>query len=104
MSGFMVPEYDHGVFWEVESESGWQTLVPGWLVGSEPSLQDFTAYTDCGKPASFEKIEGWFARLSAPGYLDSTDWSGPFETEKEARKHVEDFHEVDADTGDSLHE
>jgi len=100
----MIPEYDHGVFWSVESEKGWSTLVPGHLVGSDPALQDFTDYTECGEPLSFEKAEGWFARLSAPGYLDSTDWSGSFETEKEAREHVRDFYEVDDDTGECLDE
>lgn len=27
---------------------------------------------------------GWYARLSAPGYMDATEWSGPFGTEDEA--------------------
>ena len=27
---------------------------------------------------------GWHARLSAPGYLDCTDWIGPYATEDEA--------------------
>lgn len=27
---------------------------------------------------------GWYSRLSAPGYLDCTDWFGPYETEDEA--------------------
>lgn len=26
----------------------------------------------------------WFSRLSAPGYLDCTDWIGPFDDEREA--------------------
>jgi hypothetical protein len=29
---------------------------------------------------------GWYYRLSAPGYLDCTDWYGPFATEIEAMK------------------
>lgn len=27
---------------------------------------------------------GWYARLSAPGYLDCTDWHGPYESEAQA--------------------
>jgi hypothetical protein len=27
----------------------------------------------------------WFARLSAPGYLDCTDWLGPFDTIEQSR-------------------
>jgi hypothetical protein len=29
-------------------------------------------------------LAGWYSRLSAPGYLDCTDWIGPFDTEDEA--------------------
>ena len=27
---------------------------------------------------------GWYSRLSAPGYLDCTDWQGPYSCEDEA--------------------
>lgn len=27
---------------------------------------------------------GWYSRLSAPGYLDCTDWSGPYKSQDEA--------------------
>ena len=37
---------------------------------------------------------GWYSRLSAPGYMDCTEWSGPFETELEA---VLDLHELYGD-------
>lgn len=38
-----------------------------------------------------EVIKGaWMARLSAPGYLDCTEWTGPFETEAEARAYLSD--------------
>ena len=40
---------------------------------------------------------GWYSRLSAAGYLDCTDWSGPFETEGEALDYICDLHEVDRD-------
>ena len=33
---------------------------------------------------------GFFARLSAPGYLDCTEWVGPFVTEAEALAAVTD--------------
>lgn len=35
---------------------------------------------------------GWFARLSAAGYLDCTDWIGPFDTELEAIKALWEEH------------
>ena len=31
-----------------------------------------------------EDLAGYYFRLSAPGYLDCTDWSGPYQTEEEA--------------------
>jgi len=31
-----------------------------------------------------EDLAGYYFRLSAPGYLDCTDWSGPFQSEEEA--------------------
>lgn len=27
---------------------------------------------------------GWYSRLSAPGYLDCTEWQGPYESEAHA--------------------
>ena len=29
-----------------------------------------------------------YARLSAPGFLDCTDWSGPFQSVEEAAQHL----------------
>ena len=29
-------------------------------------------------------LAGWYARLSAPGYMDATDWIGPFDSEDES--------------------
>jgi len=40
---------------------------------------------------------GWYARLSAPGYLDCTEWSGPFERGDDALAYVCELYEVDED-------
>ena len=49
--------------------------------------------------------DGWYARLSAPGYLDATDWEGPFNTEAEALRFIldyyDDYYECD-ENGDPL--
>ncbi len=37
-------------------------------------------------------VFGWFGRMSAPGYLDSTDWSGPFDSEEETEEHLEEMY------------
>lgn len=38
---------------------------------------------------------GWYSRLSAPGYLDCTDWQGPYVNAFRAIRAVCDFYEVD---------
>lgn len=45
-----------------------------------------------GVPDSLEVIEGWGARLSAPGYMDCTDWS-VFATESEANKFLAEYYD-----------
>lgn len=58
--GFMTPDYYFGVC--VMSQDGW---IPDDGSVEEPE--------DCK--------EGWLARLSASGYMDCTDWLGPFESQ-----------------------
>jgi len=41
---------------------------------------------------SVECVRGWFARLSAPGYLDCTEWCGPFPSEAAALAHLEEMY------------
>jgi len=59
--GFMVPDvnYFHG-----DPETG------SFLEPNDPRHED-------ARP-------GFYHRLSAPGYMDCTDWSGPFDTEEAA--------------------
>ena len=38
--------------------------------------------------------KGWCARLSAPGYLDCTEWCGPCATEKEALRELAQAHDL----------
>lgn len=52
--------------------------------------------SDCCPPE-----EGWYSRLSAAGYMDATDWHGPYKTSEQALKEVMDVYEVD-ENGDSL--
>lgn len=72
--GFMIPEIVvNQDFYLVSDEYGDQFWIP-----------DF-AYQE-GK--ILERNAGYFARLSAPGYLDCTEWNGPFETELEAEEYL----------------
>ena len=61
--GFMTPEYYHGAC--VMTDDGW---MPDDGSAADPA--------ECG--------EGWFGRLSASGYLDCTDWHGPYASQAEA--------------------
>lgn len=41
-------------------------------------------YLDPRDPRFDDGEPGYYSRLSASGYLDCTDWMGPYETEEEA--------------------
>lgn len=98
---FMVPEYIEDAPYEVEDRHGFETIVWSDLVGDNPKLEDFKDYIEA-EPINFERLpRGIIFRLSAPGYLDSTEW-GYAKTIEEARQQIEEFWEVDPDTGDEL--
>jgi hypothetical protein len=44
---------------------------------------------------SVECVRGWFARLSAPGYTDCTEWSGPFYSEEAALAYLGEMYGED---------
>lgn len=102
--GFMEPEIVFGQWYEVETDNG-TDFVPADVVGVLPIVKGevvvhdhaqweeiYTAvrpYCD-GKLLEVTLREGYGARLSAPGYLDCTEWS-VFETEEEAEAHLEEM-------------
>jgi len=98
-SPFMIPQYQPGFWYEVETSNG-SVAIPADLVGNDPSPEDFSDFCE-GDYESHEKVEGIGARLSAPGYMDCTDWS-VFETLEAAKQHIEDTFEVDPETGASF--
>jgi hypothetical protein len=49
-----------------------------------------------GTIQSWENIKGYGARLSAPGYLDCTEWA-VFDTEEEAEKYLTDMYPEDGE-------
>lgn len=67
--GFMEIEVSDEAFCRILSREG-DYWIPAFAVSDE-SVE--------------ETIEGkWFARYSAPGYLDATDWMGPYDSAEEA--------------------
>lgn len=68
-NSFMQPEIEGGVFFEVTDSRGETSIIPGYLVGDSPEYSDFDDYLETdGIAQSFEKIEGYGARLSAPSW------------------------------------
>jgi hypothetical protein len=59
----------------------------------EQTIAKIQPYVE-GTPQSWENIKGYGARLSAPGYLDCTEWN-VFETEQEAREYLEENYSED---------
>lgn len=99
---FMIPEYDEATprnpFWEVETPHGESSFLPSECGPREVILRDHAEPGDIVRPIS----AGWFHRLSVPGYMDATDWSGPFDTIAEARQDLSDLYDIDPDTGEEL--
>ena len=90
---FMEPYYSNATFVEITNEHGESIFVE-------------QGYEDLGEGEEITAThEGkWFCHLSASGYMDQTEWSGPFDTEDEARDYSRETYECDPDTGDDLDE
>jgi len=95
---FMIPQYEHVHQWDQWSEvytvSGEVLIAPFGVLPAE--------VVEESEIESIRSALGWFCRLSAPGYMDCTDWSGPYETENEAREAIVEMYDVDPDSGDEI--
>lgn len=79
---FMIPVYENGPFATVTSAKG------DWLWTGPDGYQD---------PQTGEAVEietGWHWHLSAPGYLDQTDWRGPFSSKDDAMRDCNEWHDT----------
>lgn len=86
----MIPQYIKDVFVDVEND-----IDGTFAIQQEYYSEDMGSIVDTYESA-------YWCRLSAPGYMDCTDWTGPFDTIKEARESIIELWEVDPDTGDRL--
>jgi hypothetical protein len=88
---FMQKQVERFAAWDVETTIGTE-LIPADLVGLNVNVDSFALYlqgemrVDADGEFEATRVEGWFCRLSAPGYMDCTEWSGPYETEQEANE------------------
>lgn len=104
----------HGLFLRVETLAG-MTCIPADLVGVDEPFEEVLLGCDTStdpvdgdmidrmepyldpstEVVSVECVEGWFARLSAPGYTDCTEWSGPFASGEEAYDYLAEMYGED---------
>jgi hypothetical protein len=106
MSTFMKPEYTTQDFFEVEFRNGETEYIHMDAFGTKGDVSGLIKkhYDSLGTPVELVSIvqDKWWCRLSAPGYLDATDWLGPFDTKKEAMDELSDVYDVDPETGEGL--
>ena len=67
------------------SETQTQPLTEGEKLNARRATRQYVE----GEPESWENIKGYGARLSAPGYLDCTEWT-VFDTEEEAKAYLDE--------------
>lgn len=85
----MVPVAEHFAAYHVETNAGTE-IVPEDVCGAIVDVDDegetgqLAQYCEGSRIESVERKVGWYARLSAPGYLDCTGWDGPHATADEA--------------------
>ena len=101
----MTPEIANEDFLSVETTHGTE-LIPVCVSGIPAALNDGDSSGDSdalddvrefveGKPREVSLVRGkFFARLSASGYMDATDWAGPFDSEAEARDSLSEAYDV----------
>lgn len=84
--GFMVPVIEKGIWYKAETAMG-TIFAPADLLSREDLRREH------GQRIEIEEIEGFGARLSAPGYLDCTDWT-VFNTEEEAKAYLVETYDL----------
>jgi hypothetical protein len=107
---FMQLRAEHGTWYVVENHRGDSELIPGDLVpGLDPEgahhfdapARLFDPYLPPGftdhEPLSFDRKVGWCARYSAPGYMDCTEWVGPYATREQAETECREMRGDDED-------
>lgn len=76
---FMKPFATYGTFHQLDTRTEGIVSVPAEYFSAAQFAHDNGMDVD-----DVETITGWFARLSAPGYMDCTEWQGPYEDESSA--------------------
>ena len=78
-------------WFQVETSQGTEWIPEDVIKPSaDVTIADLVDYCE-GIPVSFEVIRGYGARLSAPGYLDCTEWT-VFPTAEKAEEYLEEMY------------
>ena len=116
MTQFMKPQIEFGEWLEVDGACGIEA-IPADLIGGLSWMKNDVDYdTDCMEEdsdlrnvldaledfiesnlddvTSIQLIEGYGARLSAPGYMDSTSWT-VFKTREDAEEFLREEYDVE---------
>lgn len=97
----MQPFIEQGEWYLIDGPAGTE-YIPCDIVGhvqpynGQGSIDipgDLADYCENKTCWQIEKVEGFGARLSAPGYLDCTEWS-VFETEEEAKTYLAETYDL----------
>ena len=103
---FMKPIVEYMAMYHVETNMGTEYVPeevcgPIDLEGDGNDGEELLAYLEGRRIQGVERRTGWYGRLSAPGYLDCTDWQGPYPTTEEALDSIKEQYECD-NNGDDL--
>ena len=93
---FMEPQIVFGRWVQVEGNIGTEWLDADLIGEIEPYEgpaipipEALESYSENRTVTEIKVIEGWGARLSAPGYMDCTPWT-VFDTEVEAQAYLDE--------------
>lgn len=112
---FMEPEYEEGLWLEVIVDDDSVEYISAALFHKLPDEEDLQPYLTPSIRKSFDVdeeeeprtlynvVRGVGARLSAPGYMDATEWF-VLGTVEHAKKYIKEQYEVDPETGEPLSE
>ncbi|RQH02737.1 hypothetical protein [Paraburkholderia dinghuensis] len=91
----MQPQVYRGGYFEIDTTCGRETVpvdVCGRLANTGVSFfANYLEGTPLDGDAVIECYDGWLARMSAPGYLDCTDWTH-HGTQDEAMEYLVDMY------------
>ena len=92
MTEFMQKQIVTMTAYIVETSDGTEIVPENCGVNGESDLHN---YVNGLEIYEVNKAQGFYARLSAPGYMDCTDWIGPYDTEQEAMTELDNLYYSD---------